>query len=87
VILTVPSASAGESVTDAVPTAVQICVVPVESVIVLPIAVQVTSRVGVLSEVMLSVVDDPVSDAVWRSGAVAGAAGAVVSIVTDNTGE
>ena len=49
---------------------------------VLPTA-HVILKVGVSSEVILSVLEEPVSEAICKSG-VPGAAGAVVSIVTDS---
>ena len=54
-----------------------------EIVMVSPLAPPVALMVGVLSLVLLSVVDDPVSDDASRSTPV-GAVGAVVSTVTFN---
>ena len=50
------------------------------------LASAVPLKVGVVSPVMLSVLDAPVSDAVSRSGTV-GAAGPLVSIVTDSAAD
>ena len=67
----------GEAAHANVPTTVP----PFFKLTVLP-TTQVISKVGVLSEVILSVLDEPVSEAVCKSG-VPVATGAVVSIVTD----
>ena len=53
-------------------------------------ALQTTSRVGVVSDVVLSVVEDPVSDPDCISGPAIGVEGTVVSMTTerfDDTGE
>ena len=66
-------------------TPVPITVVPSSKVTVLP-ASAVPVKVGVVTLVMLSVLDVPLSDAATRSGRV-GAAGAVVSMVTDKAAD
>ena len=66
-------------------TPVPITVVPSNRVTVLP-ASAVPVKVGVVTLVMLSVLDTPVSDAVIRSRAC-GRAGAVVSMVIDRAAE
>ena len=68
-----------------VATALPINVVPSNSVTVLP-ASAVPVKVGVVTLVMPSMLDDPVSEAALRAG-VDGATGAEVSIVTDVTAE
>lgn len=53
-----------------------------EIVAVSPLVPPGSENVGVVSLVRLSVLDEPVSDAATRSGALVGAVGEVVSIAT-----
>ena len=69
----------------AVATPVPTAVVPSNRVTVLPVSA-VPVKVGVVTLVMLSVLDTPLSDAATRSGAD-GAAGATVSMVTDKAAD
>jgi hypothetical protein len=84
-----PSVSAADDVIVAMPpmqVAVPTLVPSISSVTVLPFT-QASVNVGAVTEVRLSVFDEPLSVAAVRSGALTGVTGAVASIVMLNPGE